>query len=67
MSDNDIRPYFLCTFPRKVIRILEYLRTYIESEMHIEWRDQNFLCVVHVLYEQMARKFVWVEAQIYPC
>ena len=29
--------------------------------------DQYFLCVVHVLWEQMARKLVWVEAQIYIC
>ena len=47
MSDNDVQKvYFLRTFPGKVIRVLEYLRTCIESEMHLGWRDQYFLCVV---------------------
>ena len=46
-----------------MIRALEYLGRYIESEpMHLDWRDQYFLClcVVHVLRS----KFIWV---IYPC
>ena len=40
-------------------------RIFEDIILHLEWRDQYFLCVVHVLYEQTARKFVWVEAQIY--
>ena len=40
---------FCVLFPEKVIRILEYLSTHIESEISIEWRDHYFVCVVHVL------------------
>ena len=33
-----------------MIRVLEYTRTYIESEIYLEWRDHYFLCVVYVLW-----------------
>ena len=43
------KAYFLCTFHRTVIGIVECLSIYIESDLHAEWRDQYFICVVHVL------------------
>ena len=50
LSAYDVqKAYLLCNFPSKVVWILEYLRAYIESDIHIEWRDQYLLYVVHVL------------------
>ena len=52
MSANDMRKgYFLCTFPRKVIRILEYLST----QRCLVSGGINTSFIVYVLYEKMAR------------
>ena len=58
MSDNDTqKAYFLCNFPRKGIRVLEYLMTYIELEMHI---DQYFLCRSNWLASSFGSKLRYI-------
>ena len=61
MPANDTRKaYFLCNFPMEVVRFLEHFKIYTESEMHVEWRDQYMLYVLHGYRSKWLASSVWV-------